>query len=40
MQTTPNPLAALIQALAFTANKHRDQSRKDDNARTKERSSK
>jgi len=29
MQTTPNPLAALIQAVAFAADKHRNQRRKD-----------
>ena len=29
MQTTPNPLAALIQAMAFAADKHRNQRRKD-----------
>ena len=29
MQNTPNPLAALIQAVAFAADKHRNQRRKD-----------
>lgn len=29
MQTTPNPLATLVQALAFAADKHRNQRRKD-----------
>ena len=29
MQTTPNPLAALLQAVAFTADKHPNQWRKD-----------
>ena len=30
MKTTPNPLAALVQAVAFAADKHRNQRRKDD----------
>lgn len=29
MQTTPTPLAALVQAMAFAADKHRNQRRKD-----------
>jgi guanosine-3',5'-bis(diphosphate) 3'-pyrophosphohydrolase len=29
MQTTPNPLAALLQAVAFAADKHRNHRRKD-----------
>jgi (p)ppGpp synthase/HD superfamily hydrolase len=29
MQTTANPLAALVQAVAFAADKHRNQRRKD-----------
>ena len=29
MKTTPNPLADLIQAVAFAADKHRNQRRKD-----------
>ncbi len=29
MQTTPDPLAALVQAVAFAADKHRNQRRKD-----------
>jgi hypothetical protein len=29
MQTPPNPLAALDQAVAFAADKHRNQRRKD-----------
>ena len=40
MKITPNPLAALVQAVAFAAEKHRNQKRKDDKAVTKARSSK
>ena len=40
MQTPPNPLATLIQAVAFAADKHRNQRRKDAEALTKERGSK
>ena len=40
MQTTPNLLAALVQAVAFAADKYRNQRRNDDKAVTKERSSK
>jgi len=40
MQTTPTPLAVLVQAVAFAADKHRNQRRKDDKALTKARSSK
>ena len=40
MKTTPNSLAALVQAVAFAADKHRNQRRKDDKTLTKERSSK
>ena len=40
MQTTPNPSAALVQAVAFAADKHRNQSRKVAEALTKARSTK
>ena len=40
MQTTANPLAVLIQTVAFAADKQRNQRRKDDKALTKERGSK
>jgi hypothetical protein len=40
MQTTPNPSGALFQAVAFAADKHRNQRRKDDKTLTKERGSK
>ena len=40
MQSTRNPLVTLVQSVAFTANKHRDQRRKDAEALIKARSSK
>ena len=40
MKITPNLLAALVQAVPFAADEHRNQRRKDAEALTKARSSK